>query len=123
MMKRMIFLGLCVLITASAALSQKKAKTSTIIGDVVDVKNYVMFGVKADNPDRKSIAEASINAGNPIGLLETKTKKLYLIMVGNENPGVQPKDFLGVHVYVKGIVYQKGKIQLIVMSDIGKSIR
>jgi hypothetical protein len=41
----------------------------------------------------------------------------------NENANARLKDYLGLRVYVKGIVHKKAGIQLVVLSDIGKSIK
>jgi hypothetical protein len=122
-MKQMAFLGFCVLVLASTAFSQKKA--TTLIGEVVDIKNYMMYGMKADNPDRKAAVESSITAGNPLGFLHTKTGKIYMVVMPQqeENANAKLKEYLGLRVYVKGVVYQKGKIQMIVLNDIGKSVK
>jgi hypothetical protein len=109
----------------STVFSQKRGKTSTIIGDVIDIKSYVMYNMKADTPDRKEAVVASVNAGNPIGILESKTGNIYLVVTAKheENANARLTDYLGLHVYVKGNVYQKGKIQLIALRDIGKSVK
>ena len=113
------------LVVAAAGFGQTTKKESTIIGEVVDIKSYVAFGMKADNPDRKAMAEGSIAAGNPLGILEKSTGKIYtVVMAGaSENANAKLKDYLGLRVYAKGIVHKKAGIQLIVMSDIGKSIK
>jgi len=113
------------LVVAAAGLGQTTKKESTIIGEVVDIKSYVAFGMKADNPDRKAMAEGSIAAGNPLGILEKSTGKIYtVVMAGaSENANAKLKDYLGLRVYAKGIVHKKAGIQLIVMNDIGKSIK
>lgn len=113
------------LVVAVAAFGQSTKKESTIIGEVVDIKSYVAMSMKADNPDRKGMAEVSIAAGNPLGILEKSTGKIYLVVMtgANENANARLKDYLGLRVYAKGIVHKKAGIQLIVMNDIGKSIK
>jgi hypothetical protein len=110
---------------ALVAFAQTTKKESTIIGDVVDIKTYVAFGMKADTPDRKAMAEASFAAGNPLGILEKKTGKIYIVAMAQqtENANQRLKDYLGVHIYAKGIVYKRNGVQLILLSDIGKSIK
>ena len=124
MIQRMIIIGLSVLVITSLAFSQKK-KTSTIIGDIVDIKSYVMYKIIPNTPDLKSTVEANIASGYPLGIVQSKTGTIYLVVTENqqENANARLKDYLGMHVYVKGQIYQKGKIQLIVLSDIGKSIK
>jgi hypothetical protein len=125
MINRSVVLIACLLIVAVNVFGQTTKKESTIIGEVVDIKSYVAFSMKADNPDRKGMAEVSIAAGNPLGILEKSTGKIYIVVMAeqHENANAKLKDYLGLHVYVKGIVHKKAGIQLIVMSDIGKSIK
>ncbi len=113
------------LIITATAFGQKVKKESTIIGEVIDIKTYIAFGMKADNPDRKAAAEASMNAGNPLGILEKGTGKIYLVtsVQQNENVNAKLRDYLGLRVYTKGVVYRKAGLQLIVMSDIGRTIK
>jgi hypothetical protein len=125
MMKQRVVFVACLLIVAVSAFGQTTKKESTIIGDVVDIKSYVAFSMKADNPDRKGMAEGSIAAGNPLGILEKSTGKIYIVVMAaaNENANAKLKDYLGLRIYAKGVVHKKAGIQLIVMSDIGKSIK
>ena len=126
MIRRRVIFVTCLLVIGVAAFGQTATKKeSTIIGDVIDIKSYVANGMKADNPDRKAAAEASMQAGNPLGILEKSTGKIYIVVLAaqNENANGRLREYLGLHVYVKGVVYKKGSIQLIVMSDMGKSIK
>ena len=126
MICRRVFLVTFLLAIGVAAFGQTaNKKESTIIGDVIDIKSYVAYGMKADNPDRRAAAEASMEAGNPLGILEKSTGKIYIVVMAaqNENANGKLKEYLGLHVYAKGVVHKKGSIQLIVMSDIGKSIK
>ena len=125
MMKHSVVLIACFLIVAVTAFGQTTKKESTIIGDVIDVKSFVAYGMKADNPDRKAAAQASVQAGNPLGVLEKGTGKIYLVVGASqsENANLKLMDYLGLRVYVKGVVHRKNAIQLIVMSDVGKSIK
>lgn len=124
MMTRGIVLVTCLLIVA-VAFGQTTKKESTIIGDVVDVKSFVAYGMKVDNADRKAAAQASMQAGNPLGVLEKGTGKIYLVVSPNqgENANTRLADYLGMRVYVKGTVHRKNGIQLVVMSDLGKTIK
>lgn len=125
MAKNIALLGTFLLLFSIVAFGQKTKKESTIIGEIVDIKTYIAYGMKADNPDRKAAAEASMNAGNPLGILEKSTGKIYLVTAvqQNENANSRLRDYLGLRVYVKGVVYKKAGLQLIVMSDIGRTIK
>ena len=124
MIKHFGVLSTCVLFVVTT-FGQVTKKESTIIGEVVDIKSYVAFGMKADNADRKAVAEASMKGGNPLGILEKSTGKIYVVVMAqqSENANQKLKDYLGVRVYAKGIVHKKGSIQLLVLSDIGKTIK
>jgi hypothetical protein len=124
MISRSAVLGICALFVATA-FGQVSKKESTIIGEVVDIKSYVAYGMKADNADRKAADEASMGAGNPLGILEKSTGKIYLVVMAqqSENANQRLKDYLGLRVYAKGIVHKKGGVQLLVLSDIGKTIK
>ncbi|MEK9137892.1 MAG: hypothetical protein AAB393_12275 [Bacteroidota bacterium] len=125
MIKPIAVVALFAFALVGSALGQTTKKESTIIGDVVDIKSYVAYGMKADNPDRKATAEASMKTGNPLGIVEKGTGKIYVVVMAqqNENANEKLKDYLGLHVYVKGLVHKKGGVQLLIMSDIGKSIK
>ncbi len=114
-----------ILVIASNVFGQTTKKESTIIGEVVDIKSYIAFGMKADNADRKAAAEASMNAGNPLGILEKGTGKIYIVVIAQqtENANGKLKDYLGVRVYAKGLVYRRGASQLLILNDIGKTIK
>lgn len=124
MIRYIVVLITCSVVVTATVFGQTTKKESTVIGDVIDIKSYVAYGMKADTPDRKNMAESSMNAGNPLGILEKSSGKIYIVvMPQNENANAKLKDYLGLHVYVKGVVYKKAGIQLITMSDIGKSIK
>lgn len=124
MIRHFVVLCICVLFVVTS-FGQVTKKESTIIGEVVDIKSYVAYGMKADNPDRKAAAEASMMGGNPLGILEKSTAKVYLVVMAQqgENANQKLKDYLGVRVYAKGKVYKRGSIQLLILSDIGKTIK
>ncbi len=125
MIRSVVTLTMAMLVVGSTVFGQATKKQSTIIGDVVDIKSYIVSGMKADNPDRKAVAEASMKSGNPLGVLEKKTGKIYIVVMGQQgsNANETLKDYLGLHVFVKGVVYKKAGMQLIVLSDIGKSVK
>ncbi|TMQ47379.1 MAG: hypothetical protein E6K71_10125 [Candidatus Eisenbacteria bacterium] len=61
-------------------------------------------------PTHKECAIACAKAGQVLGILETKTQKLY--MVATDKPGEDPNkgliDYVGQMVLVKGRVYSRG---------------
>ena len=97
--------------TKSAA-SKKEAAVATgprsIVGEVVDPACWIVNGAKG--PTHKECAIACAKAGQVLGILETKTQKLY--MVATDKPGEDPNkgliDYVGQMVLVKGRVYSRG---------------
>jgi hypothetical protein len=123
MTKRMVMTLLGLLVAVSMADAQKKE--TTIIGEVVDIVSYITKGMKPNTPDGKEILDASVKGGNPLGLLETKTGKLYVVTMKQANTSATATllPFTGIKVAASGKVYKRGSCQLLIMSVIGKSIK
>jgi hypothetical protein len=123
MTKRMAMMLLGLLVVVSLADAQKKEVT--IIGEVVDIVSYMTAGMKPNTPDGKEMLDASVKGGNPLGLLETKTGKLYVVTMKQASTGATATllPFIGMKVAASGKVYKKGSCQLLIMSVIGKSIK
>ena len=124
-MKPLVSILLALALGASSSGAQTAKKEVTVYGEVVDIANYVRFGTKPDNPDRIAIAEAGIRSGNPLGILERETKKVYIVT--NNQAGVSANErlrrFFGQRVFVKGMLFRRGGTTLLIMSDIGKSVK
>ncbi len=119
----MYILALALLTVAGAAnpLSAQTKKAKTITGDLVDLVTFVTTAGK-ENVD---MIQKSAKAGNPLGLYDTKAKKLYLI--GSTDIGKSVTEtvlpYVGVRVFVTGKVYTKAGMNIILLSQIGKSIK
>ncbi len=123
---RSALLGLVMLaVPLSIAVGQSTKKQTTIYGEVVDIVSYVTNGMKPDNPDRKALAEASAKAGNPLGILERNTGKIYVVVLDQQGVSAAPKlvPFFGLKIFAVGRTFKKGGVQLFVLSDIGKSVK
>lgn len=118
-----VALIVCLTLCSASSFAQGTAKLSTIQGIVVDIGSYVQYGMKPDTEDRKGIAVASANAGNPLGILEQKTGKIYIVTMNqqNTNPNSTLQPFLGIKIFAKGKIFKRGSVQVILLSDIGKS--
>jgi hypothetical protein len=110
---------------ASTGLGQSSKKETTIYGEVIDISSYVANTMKPDTPDRKALAEASAKGGNPLGILERGTAKIYVVTMKQANTGANETllPYLGLRIFATGRVYKRGGIQLFVLSDIGKSVK
>jgi hypothetical protein len=104
-------------------MSQVVTTPVTIQGVMIDVPTYVESGQKAGIGDRKTIPVMSLKAGDPIGILEKGTGRIYLVTMDQKDTSavVALEQFLGVNVRAKGRIYKRGGVQLFVLSDIVKS--
>jgi len=95
-------------------------KEVTLHGELVDLVSYITWASQTPESIRKSA-----QAGNPIGFYDTANKKLYV--VGRPQMNVAANELLlpyvGLRVFLKGKAYAKGKLNLLLMTDIGKSIK
>ena len=115
----------CCILIASITIGQTKKKQTTVYGEVVDIVSYVSTGMKPDNADRKAVAERNVKGGNPLGILERGTGKVYLVTMQLPNEDVNTKmlGYCGIQIFAKGRVLRRGGIQLLMLSDIGKSVK
>ena len=99
--------------TAKAATASKEAEpvkvgARSIVGEVVDPACWIVNGAKG--PSHKECAIACAKAGQVLGIVETRSQKLY--MVATDKPGEDPNkgliDYVGQLVLVKGRVYTRG---------------
>jgi hypothetical protein len=116
---------ICCIFIVSSTVGQTKKKQTTVFGEVVDIVSYVSTGMKPDNADRRAVAERNVKGGNPLGILERGTGKIYLVTMQSPTEDVNTKmlGYCGVQIFAKGRVLRRGGIQLLLVSDIGKSVR
>lgn len=99
--------------TATSAKASKEAEPAkvgprSIIGEVVDPACWIVNGAKG--AAHKDCAIACAKAGQVLGIVESKTQKLY--MLATDKPGEDPNkgliDYVGQTVVAKGRVYTRG---------------
>lgn len=124
-MKRILPILTLLALCALGIEAQTAKKEVTLYGEVIDIANYVRFGTKPDNPDRIAIAETSIKNGNPLGILERASGKIYLVTNSQANTTANEKlkQFFGQRIFAKGVIYRRGSVSLFIMNDIGKSVK
>jgi len=119
-MKNWIALSvLAVLVFSGRAFAVEK----TIKGEVIDVSCYVAEGAKGDA--HKECAIACIKAGQPAGILEEGTGKVYIAAKEEDhmkNPGTELLPYVAKMVEVKGNVNERGTVAIIDVKEI-KEIR
>ena len=120
-MKRTLIIALGLL---CAIGSVQAADDVTIKGEVVDLVSYMVSGVKPDSPQGIEIVKASSGSGNPLGILETGTGKVYIVTMKKANMGSNKtlSAWIGSKITVKGQVFTKGGSQVLILTTIGKSM-
>lgn len=110
------------LISGAASIADAQVKKSiTVHGDLVDLITFVSSGAKQET----DAITKSAKAGNPLALYDTKAKKLYLVGTLGVNKNVNETliPYIGMRTFITGKVYSKNGVNLILMSDVGKSIK
>jgi hypothetical protein len=122
--RSLVFLVMLLLIgwTGSTNAQQKKA---TIHGQLVDVISYVKEGVMPTSPARKEIAMENLRKGSALGILEKGTKKLYLLAPAPTDTAFVKtvSAYSNVQTFVKGMLYKRAGMNVLVVEDIGKSLK
>ena len=80
-----------------------------IQGEIVDITCYLRRESRGE--EHIKCAEYCANLGMPLGVLEDKTNKLYLIIPpGHEEPKKQVMSYFGKKVKVNGTLYTMGEL-------------
>lgn len=106
---------LVVLVFSGRAFAEEK----TIKGEVIDVSCYAAEGAKGDA--HKDCAIACIKAGQPAGILEDGTGKVYIAAKEDDhmkNPGTELLPFVAKMVEIKGKVNERGGVATIDVKEI-----
>jgi hypothetical protein len=112
-----IIVAVTVLIMATFMIAFSQ-ETKTVKGEVIDVSCYVAAGVKGE--DHKTCALACLEAGEPAGILEEGTGKVYLVVSEDHmtNPSKKMLPYVAKIVEATGTVNERGGITTIDIKDI-----
>jgi hypothetical protein len=115
---------LCV-VAACVSVASAQTGTVTITGEVVDVVSYMVSGVKADSPQNIEIIQNSARGGNPLGILDAATGRLYVVTMKQSNTAANQNllPWIGMKISAKGEVYSKGSARVLVLTTVGKALR
>jgi hypothetical protein len=115
MNKTIALITILVMILFGVAFSQQ---IKTIRGEVIDISCYAAAGAKGDA--HKECALACIKAGEPAGILEEGTGKVYIVVSEDHstNPSVKVVPFVGKMVEITGTVNEKGGVSTVDIKDI-----
>lgn len=117
-MKRGSILSLTWILLMSMFIVAFAQEVKTIKGEVIDISCYVTAGAKGE--DHKTCALACIKAGEPAGILEEGTGKVYLIITSDHmtNPSEKILPFVAKTVEATGTIAEKSGISTIDIKDI-----
>lgn len=111
------------MVAVGSTFAQKK---TTVHGELVEVTSYVKEGVKPTSPAGKEISIENVKRGGSLAVMEKGTSKIYFLAPSSPNDMNFPQTvsaYFGIKVAVKGVLYKRSGINLIVVEDIGKSIK
>ncbi len=114
MVKALFFSLITVMAICASALAQE---TKIVKGEVIDISCYTAAAAKGE--DHKTCALACIEAGEPAGILEDGTSKIYtVITTDHTNPAKKITPFVGKTVEASGAVYERNGITTIDIKEI-----
>ena len=113
-----VLLCFCLAATATAA------DDVTVKGEVVDLVSYMVSGTRANSPQGIEIVKASAEGGNPLGILEDGTGRLYVVTMKQANTAANAtlSPYIGSRITAKGQLYTKGGTRVLILTTIGKSM-
>lgn len=115
-MKKVIILIIAVMLLSAGYVFAQEMKT--IKGEVIDVSCYVAAGAKGES--HKECALACLRAGEPGGILEENTGKVYLVVTEDHttNPTTKLLPYVAQMVEAKGSVNERAGISTIDIKEI-----
>lgn len=100
-------------------------KTTTVIGEIVELKTFVVDKIKPTSTAGLEVTKENLKQGGTFALLENKTNKIVILIPSNTNKNLfEALDpYLGMKVFVKGQQYSSGGLRILTVDDIGKSLK
>lgn len=124
-MKTIVWLGIIATALGGQAIAGREpghGKTKnqvTIEGEVVDLTCYL--GHKSSGEKHVKCAEMCVEKGLPVGIVDAKTGKVYLVSGSNHEPAnAELIKFCGQKVKITGEAFEGKGVNLIIMSKVGK---
>ena len=116
---------LCAGVSVSAFAQQKKpkkdgAKDTVITGEIVDVKCYLTGMMGGRGEDHKQCAVDCINGGLPVGILDSRTERVYIVVPkkGMEGANKTLVQYAAQKVKLTGAVVEKGGSRLFIYTNV-----
>lgn len=97
-------------LVGSLAAQEKGMKETTIRGEIIDTKCYLTGMMGGKGEEHKDCAIACIKGGLPVGILEEKTGKVYVVVPAKGTKGANEAlvQFAAETVTLKGMFIEKG---------------
>ena len=114
-----LILSLAVTISVSAQ-AKKAMKEVTVTGEVIDTKCYLTGMMGGSGEEHKQCAIDCIKGGLPVGVLEKKTNKVYVVVpkAGTKGANEELVQYAAQSVKLTGTVAEKGGQKLLVYSSV-----
>ena len=114
---------LFVLVTAFSQEKQgkkKEAKEVTVTGEVIDVKCYIQGMMGGMGEDHKQCATDCIKGGLPVGILDEKSEKVYLVVpkAGMKGANEELLPFVAQKVKMTGTFAEKGGQKILIYTKV-----
>jgi len=116
-----LILILSLAITMSVSAQAKKAmKEVTITGEIIDTKCYLTGMMGGRGEEHKQCAIDCIKGGLPVGIVENKTNKVYVVVpkAGMKGANEELVQYAAQTVKLTGTVVEKGGEKLLVYSKV-----
>jgi hypothetical protein len=97
-------------LVGSLTAQEKAMKETTIKGDIIDTKCYLTGMMGGRGEDHKDCAIACIKGGLPVGILEERTGKVYVVVPAKGQKGANEAlvQYAAETVTLKGMFLEKG---------------
>lgn len=118
-----LFLLPFVLVISSAQdkpAKKKEAKEVTVTGEVIDVKCYITGMMGGMGEDHKQCATDCIKGGLPVGILDEKSEKVYVVVpkAGMKGANEELLPYVARKVKMTGVFSEKGGQKILVYSKV-----
>ncbi len=112
-------LSLAIMISVSAQV-KKAMKEVTVTGEIIDTKCYLTGMMGGRGEDHKQCAIDCIKGGLPVGIVENKTNKVYVVVpkAGTKGANEELVQYAAQTVRLTGTVVEKGGEKLLVYSKV-----
>jgi hypothetical protein len=117
-----IIIAVILLIPLTSGFAQKKA---TIHGEIVELMSYIKDGMKPNSPSKKEVVLENMKKGGPLAIIDKTNSRMYIIApAANDTSFVKNvTPYIGAKSFVKGTTYIRNGVRMIILEDIGKSLK